>query len=300
MEKNIIEKFELVNGQAIIDMNYNMISANEEMYRFIGISTNISFMESIHQVDLDDFIDVCHHLRDSQEADMVLRMRRSDNSYRWLLMHIARFRLRALNTSLDYFEITCSDILVLRQHYEKIAAVHNVSPIKTKLIHDDLIYTKDEAMKFCQELIDSESEHNEFMCVIAELDNFERYKTQMGEEYAAKLLDTAIDSAREIIGNRGIICKHDDVRFTVVVLGVNQEINMRSFLETFRNKISWNAMVRNNAEHLTLSLGVARYPQNSDKLDIVVKKLLRALDICHTRGTGKYIIYREHLHGEIE
>ena len=48
MEKNIIEKYELIDGHAIIDMNYNIITANEEMYRFIGISTMTSILESIH------------------------------------------------------------------------------------------------------------------------------------------------------------------------------------------------------------------------------------------------------------
>ena len=74
MEKNIIEKYELIDGHAIIDMNYNIITANEEMYRFIGISTMTSILESIHQVDLDDFMDVAHHLRQDQEADMVIRI----------------------------------------------------------------------------------------------------------------------------------------------------------------------------------------------------------------------------------
>ena len=49
MEKNIIEKYELIDGHAIIDMNYNIITANEEMYRFIGISTMTSILESIHK-----------------------------------------------------------------------------------------------------------------------------------------------------------------------------------------------------------------------------------------------------------
>ena len=110
MEKNIIEKYELIDGHAIIDMNYNIITANEEMYRFIGISTMTSILESIHQVDLDDFMDVAHHLRQDQEADMVIRMRRSDNSYRWILLHIAHFQFVSTDNSFEYFELSASDI----------------------------------------------------------------------------------------------------------------------------------------------------------------------------------------------
>ena len=115
MEKNIIEKYELIDGHAIIDMNYNIITANEEMYRFIGISTMTSILESIHQVDLDDFMDVAHHLRQDQEADMVIRMRRSDNSYRWILLHIAHFQFVSTDNSFEYFELSASDILALKK-----------------------------------------------------------------------------------------------------------------------------------------------------------------------------------------
>ena len=73
MEKNIIEKYELIDGHAIIDMNYNIITANEEMYRFIGISTMTSILESIHQVDLDDFMDVAHHLTSANKRDSCIR-----------------------------------------------------------------------------------------------------------------------------------------------------------------------------------------------------------------------------------
>ena len=41
MEKNLIEKFELLDGNAIIEMNYCVITANEQMYRFLGISASV-------------------------------------------------------------------------------------------------------------------------------------------------------------------------------------------------------------------------------------------------------------------
>lgn len=298
MEKNIIEKYELINGQAIIDLNYNVISANEEMYRFIGISTNISFMETIHQVDLDDFIDVCHHLRDSQEADMIVRMRRSDNSYRWILLHIARFRLRALSTTLDYYEVAASDILALKKRYSKLESVVNANKPVENFIHQDLLYSKEEALHYCRNLIESKS--NEFTILLVEIDNYNDYVASHGEAFAKKLLETAINTSKSVIDGRGIICKHDDTKFSVVVRDINQEINLRSFLESFRSSITWNELIQNNVENVTLSIGVARYPQNGENFDIVLKKLTRALDICHTRGTSKYIIYREHLHGEIK
>lgn len=90
MENNLIEKYELINGTAIVDNDLNIITANEELYRFMGDSLNYSILEVIHQVDLDDFIEVTNNIRNGNEKNMVVRMRRSDNSYRWMLVGIQR------------------------------------------------------------------------------------------------------------------------------------------------------------------------------------------------------------------
>jgi GGDEF domain-containing protein len=299
MEKNVIEKYELINGQAIIDMNYTVISANEEMYRFFGISTNISFMETIHQVDLDDFIDVCHHLRDSQESDMIVRMRRADNSYRWILLHIARFRLRVLNTTMDYYEVSAADIIALKKRYQALETMIKASNKPRVLLHEDLMYTREEALDYCREIINSDEPEKDFTLLLVEIDGMDQIVSQGSEAFAQIVLNTAIDTTKSMLDGRGIVCAHEDRTFSVVVRDINQEINLRSFAEALRNRISWNELIQNNIEQLTLSIGISRYPQNGENFDIVVKKLYRALDICHTRGVSKYIIYREHLHGEI-
>jgi GGDEF domain-containing protein len=255
-------------------------------------------METIHQVDLDDFIDVCHHLRDGQESEMIVRMRRADNSYRWILLHIARYRLKLLNVVTDYYEIYATDILVLKQRYRALEALVKSSQPSSSVLHEDFMCTKEEAIAYCHELM--KSEENEFSMLLIEVDGLDEYRSQYGDAFAQQLVDTAIDTTRDILDNRGVICPHEDNTFSVVVRGINQEINLRSFVEALRNRITWNELVRNNVEQVTLSIGISRYPQNGNDYDIALKKLYRALDICHTRGISKYIIYREHLHGEIQ
>ena len=74
---------------------------------------------------------------------------------------------------------------------------------------------------------------------------------------------------------------------------------LRAFLEALRNQISWNVLLMNSKRNITFSIGISRYPQNGSELEIVNKKLYRAMDIVHERGRNRYIIYREHLHGDI-
>ena len=57
---------------------------------FFGAVRKAAISDAIHQVDIDDFINVSNNLRIGQSKSMVLRMKRVDNSYRWVLMDIKK------------------------------------------------------------------------------------------------------------------------------------------------------------------------------------------------------------------
>ncbi len=121
MDKNIFEKFELVDGNIIMDCDFNVICANEDMHRFIGVSvTDLSMVEIIHQVDFDDFKDVISHIKTNTQKEMVLRMRRSDNSHRWMLMRISARKLDEANGIFIYYELNISDILTLKKQNKSL------------------------------------------------------------------------------------------------------------------------------------------------------------------------------------
>ena len=90
MKHNYLDNYELVNGYALIDTDFSIITANEKMYKFLGAVRKAAISDAIHQVDIDDFINVSNNLRIGQSKSMVLRMKRVDNSYRWVLMDIKR------------------------------------------------------------------------------------------------------------------------------------------------------------------------------------------------------------------
>lgn len=121
MDKNIFEKFELVDGNIIMDCDFNVICANEDMHRFIGVSvTDLSMVEIIHQVDFDDFKDVISHIKTNTQKEMVLRMRRADNSHRWMLMRISARKLDEANGIFTYYELNISDILTLKKQNKSL------------------------------------------------------------------------------------------------------------------------------------------------------------------------------------
>ena len=422
MEKNIIEKYELVDGHAIMDVGFNLITANEEMYRFIGISTACSMAEIIHQVDIDDFMDVANHLKEGQGKDMVLRMRRSDNSYRWMLIHVARFRCGNNDSVLDYFELNASDIITLKKQntvlqnnlltFRHILAMENeffyiydyksgiiqisnfidneihnilemdINELKEKVnelhwvtedtmeefnsfcndiengkisyshtfrtnfitgkadydmveFRGSTIYNKnvpgktvgsvrnltdssnysslhtyeynnsnkpssfDEINHFCENNI-RYNENGEFALILMEIDNWDKYLQEEGEKYVNRIYDIALQTIHQMLGYRGTLCEIKKNLLCIAIKDINNEVYLRAFIESLRTQITWNVRLVSLKSNITFSMGVVRYPQNGRNIELINKKLNRAMDIAHEKGQNRYIIYKEHLHGEVE
>jgi len=131
MEVKNFDKYELIDGSAIIDNNFVIVTANESLYRFMGILTLYTIIDIIHQVDLDDFIDVANSLRPNSEKSMVIRMKRFDNSYRWMLAKVKRFISNIDdNSTKEYIELHVSDILAV----EKLKDSYNELLLKSNHI----------------------------------------------------------------------------------------------------------------------------------------------------------------------
>ena len=111
---NYIDEYELTNGYAVVDRNFSIVTANEPMYLFLGMSKHYSIMDAIHQVDIDDFIDVANSLRPEIKKSMCIRMRRIDNSYRWVIVDIEKKVIPNTDSS-EYLELHISDVLVIRE-----------------------------------------------------------------------------------------------------------------------------------------------------------------------------------------
>jgi len=418
-----MEKYELVEGHAIIDENYCVITANEQFYRFLGNTTSaISLIESIHQVDAEDFMDVCQRLKEDKTVDMVLRIRRADNSYRWILIQITKFTFQSELNTFEYLELNASDIFALKRQNEILQnnvmnfrhilamenemffvydynahtfqinnfidnEIHNfldmnINALNDKIDREHLIdeSTLDEYNAFCNDMkhgILSYSHtfktslltntdrfdkmelhvntiykddrpdkavgsiHNlsdnaaykslhtynqkqrytdftssdiyqfctnnikyklncEFTLILLKVNNYDKIEEEKGACYIEALFKTVVRTVRQLVGYRGIVCDMEKNLLCIAIREINNEVNLRAFLESLRNQILWNVLLAHSNKNITFSIGISRYPQNGSDIDIVYKKLYRALEICSERSNNRYIIYREHLYGELK
>ena len=86
---------------------------------------------------------------------------------------------------------------------------------------------------------------------------------------------------------------------SVVVQDINSDIKLCAFIESLRSRIAWNYRLIDPKYEISFSFGVARYPENGMDMRIVHRKLVKALQMAQEKHANCYVIYKEHLHGEL-
>ncbi len=421
MVNNNIEKYELINGKCIVDHNFSIMTANEPMYRFIGDSGLSSIISIIHQVDLDDFTDVCNNIRVGAETSMVLRMRRCDNSYRWVLLHIKlKEHIYSNSHTFEYFELELSDILAMKiqndvlkknlynfrhllamenelfftydyetdlleinrfidneihnvysltldkfeailvdekyvakesmeellklvnhirkgtvsythrfqavllsdaifrefevtgntiyQEMKPVRAIGNIKGIsekntgslsvKTYEYSNDYPITYSNVKDFCIKNIEYNPACN-LTLVMFEVKDIEKLMETEGELFAHDLTKNILQITSNLVGYRGAVCRINDNLFSLAIRDLTTEIDIRAFILALRNQIMWTYKLMNPKYNLELYFGIAGYPNNGTDLGRINRKLVKALTLAENKHRGCFVIYKEHLHGEL-
>lgn len=299
MKNNMIEEYEIINGFAIVDNNFYIVSANESLYNFIGthITTFHSVADLIHQVDLDDFISLCQELRVGQTEEMVLRMRRCDNAYRWVLLELTKCQHKYINGSIkEYYTLNASDIFALKKCVDAITAEENNS------IHGavaDLLCEKEAVIRYCEKLISSDSKA-EFAMFLMKINDLDEYEKKHGKEAADSFYNDIVTLVCEYVGRRGIVCEFAKNSICIVINGICSELNVRSFVSALRNSIAWKYQLIDDDYNISFTFGISRFPENGKDLDRVYRKMEAAMERANKKNQNCYVIYKEYLHGELE
>lgn len=292
MQKSISENKNIIHSKGIIDDNCMIISADEEFYRFVGPNIKI-FTDSVHQVDLDDFLYVLEQLNAFAPKSLVLRIRRFDNTYRWCLATISKYQFNI--DGKEHIEIEISDVINLNNHY--IALTRMFDNNKEQLAYDSLMDAQ-EVFEIARNEIASENAV-QINLIYFGIDNTEEMVKNYGRDFYNKMLDEISAELKIFVGERGCVAHYDEGNFLVMLKNVGNESNLRSFVESSRSKLRWMYVSQNSALNVDFTIGIAEYPRNGKTFEIIEKKLNKARELANDKGGNCYIIYKEELHGEI-
>lgn len=311
MELNTFENYEnnenfMINGTAVIDRNFEIVTANEEMYRFIGISKIYSFIDIIHQVDMDDFIEVVNSLRINQENTMVIRMKNIENSYRWVFIRIIREE-NPNKSSDEYIVVYVSDIISMKKLNDilnnRIQTLKHMMSEKDKKLNpmpvsENVFVSYNELGQYISSSLASEDKCR-LMLSNMSIDNFDKIRDKAGDSALDDIYQTVIQILSECVSRRGVCSEKAENLFALAVKNINTELDLRAFIEHLRTRVNWECRCKYPDIDVTFSIGIVRYPDNSTNWNILSRKLKFAYERSVGKGGANYVIYREYLHGEI-
>lgn len=292
MKGRTVDNKNIIYSKGVIDENYVIISADEDLFRFIGPTISL-ITDAIHQVDVDDFLYVIENLNDFEQKNLVLRIRRSDNSFCWCLVSVSLSQ--ATVNDKRYFNIEVSDIINLNNHYVALTKVFDME--KKELHYHDLM-DSDTFFAEVKQKMEEESGNQVTLCLFG-IDGHEEVLKKYGQVFYDKMFDEISTELVDYLGNRGKVAQFDDNRFILYLLDIGNESNLRSFLGSVMYKINWMYISSETALDISFSVGIAESPRNGKLLDVIYQKLLKAYEIALHKGGGHYLIYKEELHGEI-
>lgn len=292
MQNKGMDNKNIIHSNGIIDENYAIVSADEELYCFLGPTIKL-ITDAIHQVDMDDFMYVMESLNAFAVKSMVLRIRRYDNTFRWCLVTVERTQVNVDGKTHTNIEI--SDIINLNNHYLALTKAFDTG--KKEFWYDDLM-PSEELFEMARHEIDDIGE-NQIHLLLFGIDRAEEMEESLGKELFHSILDEIATELVEFVGERGHVAHYDGNRFLILLKNVGNESNIRSFLESSRTKIRWMYVSRSSALNMEFTIGVSECPRNGKTFDIIQKKLFRAYELAANKGGHCYIIYKEELHGEL-
>lgn len=134
---------------------------------------------------------------------------------------------------------------------------------------------------------------------IMDVDDFKRINDTFGHLYGDEVLSKVSEIVRSVLDDRGVAGRFGGDEFMIVFEEVYSETDLRRIISTITKHIQW---VFHDVEGLsvTLSIGIAKYPEDGGNYEELFKKADKCLYIAKAKGKNRYIIYNEEKHGKVD
>ncbi len=161
------------------------------------------------------------------------------------------------------------------------------------------LWNKVSALEYAREKIENAGDKHQVLLAIIDLDLFKMVNDTYGHAFGDKVISRMGVILRRVASGRGIAARFGGDEFMLVLEDVGPESAVRSVLESVRTQLSWAFKKEAVEQKISCTIGLAEYPRNGSNFDTIFNKADRALYIGKQKGKNRYIIYKEHLHGEL-
>lgn len=139
----------------------------------------------------------------------------------------------------------------------------------------------------------------ELVLMVMDIDNFKLINDNYGHLYGDRVIQRIAETAKSIIGTRGVVARFGGDEFVVLLDKMDDE-SMTYLLETIFNNIKILFMDEYEELKVTISVGITKYPEDGRTYDELFLKADKALYVAKANGKNGYVVYNKNRHDNIE
>ncbi len=141
----------------------------------------------------------------------------------------------------------------------------------------------------------SSCECEQMALLLIDLDNFKTINDSLGHNYGDEVLKKIAGIITELVGQGHEIIRFGGDEFIILMKDYDDKDAVTAFanrlLMTFRNQYD----IEGVGFHNTLSIGISLYPEDSDDMDVLLKRADLALNDAKAKGRNQFIYYDSNL-----
>ena len=167
--------------------------------------------------------------------------------------------------------------------FDSATGVYNKRAI-TELTMDTLTNAKDKPVYFC----------------IIDIDDFKNINDTYGHMAGDDVIASVAEVLKTTVGARGYIGRFGGDEFVIATDRISADDELLNALKTVRKHIAWINSGEFDKIEVTLSIGIAKYPQDADNYESLFNLADKCLYLAKVKGKNRFVIYREDQHKDFE
>lgn len=244
--------------------------------------------ELVHHEDYREFEEFLKCIKENNKHNQIIyRLKKSDGEYLWCRTSVTKIfndeneLLKVVGVIVD----VDSDI----KKYEEL---------KTRAESDSLtnIYNKGTFEKLVEEVISTNKSNKKDALFIIDLDDFKEINDNFGHPFGDFVLKTFAEKIQDSFGNEDLVGRIGGDEFVVYMQDYHSEVNLHKKAKELNRVLYENYNDLSFSFEASVSIGIARHPQNGNSFLELFKNADRALYNVKASGKNSYCLFEEELY----
>lgn len=154
--------------------------------------------------------------------------------------------------------------------------------------------------KFTEDITDNISARGDGTILLLDIDNFKNINDTQGHYYGDRVLYHIADVLKGALNKNAIVYRIGGDEFAVHLPGIIENEKIESYIKSIFDALKTNNCIEQIKNHLTASVGIAKYPQDASSADDILIKSDIAMYQAKEEGKNRFCHFSDDLNSNFD